>query len=381
MANTQINIKENGTTVLATSGCYCDRDIDVIVAVEGGGSAPAVIEALEIVENGTYTAPEGVDGYSPITVNVPTGGDGGIPEEAFVITGDCTQRFSYDGWNWFIEEFGNRTTSVDITSGNSMFFNSYGLKEVPFAINFKSDSSGFQSMFSGAQKLREVEINLPTPLTATRPLDNIFYYAYSLRKIKGNFFEQLKTGKGGYSYGHSTNFQGCYSLDEIVGLPFMYGSSASYSFYNTFKDCNRLKRLTFKPYTFTTSTTDYKGATIDLSANQYVGYSKSTNERYITGYNSGITADKKINSAETLAALYDDPDCYTLDINYSRYNHDSAAETIRSLPDVTAVASGGTSTIKFAGQSGAATPAGAIENLTEEEIAVATAKGWTVSLA
>lgn len=33
-----------------------------------------IIEPLEVTENGTYTAPNGVDGYSPITVNVPTGG-------------------------------------------------------------------------------------------------------------------------------------------------------------------------------------------------------------------------------------------------------------------------------------------------------------------
>ena len=31
-----------------------------------------VIESKSITENGTYTAPSGVDGYSPITVNVPT---------------------------------------------------------------------------------------------------------------------------------------------------------------------------------------------------------------------------------------------------------------------------------------------------------------------
>lgn len=39
---------------------------------EAGGSAEPVIEALEITENGTYTAPNGVDGYSPVRVNVPT---------------------------------------------------------------------------------------------------------------------------------------------------------------------------------------------------------------------------------------------------------------------------------------------------------------------
>lgn len=33
-------------------------------------SADAIIDALTITENGTYTAPAGVDGYSPVTVNV-----------------------------------------------------------------------------------------------------------------------------------------------------------------------------------------------------------------------------------------------------------------------------------------------------------------------
>ena len=36
--------------------------------------------------------------------------------------------------------------------------------------------------------------------------------------------------------------------------------------------------------------------------------------------------------------------------------------------------------INFKGASGSATDGGAIDNLTEEEIAVATAKGWTVSI-
>ena len=36
----------------------------------GGSSAPAVIQPLSISQNGTYEAPSGVDGYSPIRVNV-----------------------------------------------------------------------------------------------------------------------------------------------------------------------------------------------------------------------------------------------------------------------------------------------------------------------
>lgn len=62
---------EGGTSVrLPTAGKYCDRDI-LILATGGGAAADPIIEPLEVTENGTYTAPEGVDGYSPITVNVP----------------------------------------------------------------------------------------------------------------------------------------------------------------------------------------------------------------------------------------------------------------------------------------------------------------------
>lgn len=43
-----------------------------IVGAGGGGEGgDAVIRSLSVTENGTYTAPSGVDGYSPVTVNVP----------------------------------------------------------------------------------------------------------------------------------------------------------------------------------------------------------------------------------------------------------------------------------------------------------------------
>ena len=76
-------------------------------------------------------------------------------------------------------------------------------------------------------------------------------------------------------------------------------------------------------------------------------------------------------------------DWFTEKIKYSRYNHDSAVRTINSLPDTSAYLAsvGGTNTIKFKGASGTKTDGGAISNLTESEIAVATAKGWTVSFA
>lgn len=90
-----------------------------------------------------------------------------------------------------------------------------------------------------------------------------------------------------------------------------------------------------------------------------------------------------IYNEETYAALKNDPDAFCIantsnsstyaDYSYSRYNHNSAVNTINSLPDTTS--SGGTNTIKFRGAAGAKTDGGAINTLTEAEIAVATAKG------
>lgn len=40
------------------------------IGIAAGGSGGAVIEALSVTVNGTYTAPSGVDGYSPVTVDV-----------------------------------------------------------------------------------------------------------------------------------------------------------------------------------------------------------------------------------------------------------------------------------------------------------------------
>lgn len=69
----QISITENGTTTEDVTN-YADAEITVNVPT---GSTP-VINPLSVNENGTYTAPTGVDGYSPVTVNVSGGGGGSV---------------------------------------------------------------------------------------------------------------------------------------------------------------------------------------------------------------------------------------------------------------------------------------------------------------
>ena len=123
---------------------------------------------------------------------------------------------------------------------------------------------------------------------------------------------------------------------------------------------------------------NWKSQVIDLS---FVGYSSSYD--YILNYNSGITQDKNVTNNTTYRALKNDPDWFTGSPYYSRYNHDSAVRTINSLPDTSSylATAGGTNTIKFSQLEGADTDGGAINTLTSSEIAVATAKGWTVTFA
>ena len=67
MADIEISVDAGTSKRLLTAGKYCDKNI--LVSASGGAASP-VIEPLEVAENGTYTAPAGVDGYSPVTVNI-----------------------------------------------------------------------------------------------------------------------------------------------------------------------------------------------------------------------------------------------------------------------------------------------------------------------
>ena len=372
-------------------------------------SVKPVIAPLNVTENGTYTAPTGVDGYSPVTVNVPTGG-AGIPSEAFNISGNCNYRFYYGGWDWFIENYGSQITTSNITDASYMFANS-NLTEIPFTINLNTNSSfcSCTQMFNNCKFLTALpEVSgEPVALRATLAgcrrirhipdswgnLDFSYFtnnnYAYmnsflegclSLRSIPATLVSNLhndKTTAINAKFYYQA-FKDCASLDEVLNLPVDGATITNNMFYYSFYYCTRLKNMTFATNNGTPYTANWKTQTIDLTAN--VGYASTATD--ILNYNSGITSDKQITDDTTYQALKDDPDWFTTKVAYSRYNHDSAVATINSLPDTSAylAANGGTNTIKFKGESGSATNGGAINTLTEEEIAVAAAKGWTVTL-
>lgn len=342
---------------------------------------------------------------------IQTGG-GDIPEEAFMISGNCIYKFAGTSWNWFIDTFKNRITTENLTGLQQMFDSNYYIESVNFDFNCKADTEcNVYFMFNNCQKLKEISgkfINLKpgslnkmfcscynlkylpdfvnvdfTSVINSTYMNciNTFYNCCSLRSISEDFIKQIYQSKiTGYYYAFlNGTFYSCYALDEIRGLNPQTGTMTGNMFANTFQYCSRLKNLIFATQDDGTPfVVNWKSQTINLI--DYVGYVSDSS--YIVMYNSGITLDKQVTDDATYQALKNDPDWFTTNVAYSRYNHDSAVATINSLPDTSAylASAGGTNTIKFKGAAGSATDGGAINTLTEEEIAVATAKGWTVTL-
>ena len=67
----------------------------------------------------------------------------------------------------------------------------------------------------------------------------------------------------------------------------------------------------------------------------YVGYAYRGSD--IIGYNSGLTTATQITDEASYQSLKNNPNSWTTLIQYSRYNHDSAVETINSLPDTSEI--------------------------------------------
>ena len=334
-----------------------------------------------------------------------------VPKEALVITGDCQYRFTNGAWNWFIEQYGDRITTKDITSISNMFQGANTLEEIPFDINIK-EGGCHSSLYSFAQcyKLKSIgKIVNYNPQNASNVFNGCnnlrclpefvnpnwdyahsyssfmcprwFNDCHSLRVIPEELLKELYTQGTSTTYSQFTYmFSNCYALDEIRGVSPQSGTLTSNMFNNTFANCARVKDIIFDmqedgtPYVV-----NWKNQLITLSGGVGVNVNYDSN---IVDYNSGITADKKVSDDASYQALKNDADWFTGLWEYSRYNHDSAVNTINSLPDASAylATAGGTNTIKFKGEVGSKTDGGAINTLTEEEIAVAAAKGWTVSM-
>ena len=181
------------------------------------------------------------------------------------------------------------------------------------------------------------------------------------------------------SHDFSYMFENCCQLNKIVGLAMPGIEFTSNIFTNMFKNCVMMSKLTFSG----SSNYQWKSQTIDFTT---CGYDTTTNHTYSTGMGNKkfiFDSAKQVTDASTYNQLKDTADWWTADVAYSKYDRQSAIATIKSLPDTKNYLSsnGGTNTIKFKKNAGSAKGDNYnMSKLSASEIAVATAKGWTVSL-
>lgn len=350
-----------------------------------------------------------------------------LPEDLFVITGYCGSRLANDCMTNFIHYFGDKFKTKDITDASQLFTNSRRLEYIPFEINYVEDlaahvspnGTNMSEMFYNCNKLKNIpKINNCRPnnfkgmfqqcfcLTefpdgmedwfdwsyidnatsgSTGNMSNFVQNCRCLRKLPIGMYRKANKISS-YNYTFYTGLMGsCYSLDEAVDIPIPYiNNMTSGMFSSCFGNTYRLKRFTFETPNGQPHIKNWKSQTMDMSS--YCGWvNYAQNSLFfdaIKNIEDGIKAEDEVKDDTTYQALKNTPNWFTQKAEYSRYNHDSAVETINSLPDTSQylATAGGTNTIKFKGAAGSKTDGGAINTLTAEEIAVATAKGWTVAL-
>jgi hypothetical protein len=330
-----------------------------------------------------------------------------VPEEAFTITGDCSYRFGYGGWDWFIDDFGDRVITDNITNTTSMF-QKCKVKKIPFEINVTENCESFSNFITWAylEELPKIvckegkscpnigtmiygleRFNKPVTLNdfdwfdfekahtdSNKGMSNMFAYCYSLRTIEEDFMKEFWVcdRAGGSNASTRGLCQYCHGLDEIKGVYPSPIVTTSTLFSNFLYSCGRVKEVIFATDNGNPYKRQWSKQSIDLK------YISTVTKSQIATYSeySKIGLDTEITNQESYERLKNNKDSWTQKKEYSRYNKKSALNTIKSLPDCS---SGSNNTITFDGNAGSLTDEGAINTLTQEEIAIASAKGWTVA--
>ena len=330
---------------------------------------------------------------------------GGEQLEIPVLTGNISY-WDYQGrWDWVIRPNVNKITTKDLTDLSNSFNGSY-LSAIPFVFNGDiTKETSLSYMFQGCTYLEDIgDFNnikikstndmfnycanlryLPNfnncnwdSLNSSGGMGGMLQSMHSLRSIPADLMKKLYTNGSAYSCFLTNLCTSAYALDEIVGIVPITSELTSNRFSNSFTNCFRLKNLTFaKKADGTPYIVNWSAQTISLYSG--IGWLTSLDDR-ITGYNSGITRDKKYTNIDEYNLLKNDPDSYTNQPELSRFNHASAVNLIDSLPDTYEFVTkkGSTNTIQFRNNAGSYTDEGGCGDLTEEEIAVAASKGWTI---
>lgn len=155
--------------------------------------ANPVIQPLTVTENGTYEAPAGVDGYSPVTVAIESGGGG---DDGEILDALITRE---------ITSINNNTANG---VGYASFKNCYDLKKVKFS----NATYIYGEAFYDCQRLEIADFP-----KVTRIITKVFYNNHRLYAL-------ILRSESICELSNTNSFKGCTEIDNKTG--YIYVPSA-----------------------------------------------------------------------------------------------------------------------------------------------------------
>lgn len=267
------------------------------------------------------------------------------------------------------------------------------LKTIPEVTGGATIRVSYPAVFKNDNRLWYIDPNTNWTVQSTGSVNysEMFYNCYCLKSIPQVLLNETFGKSNGVSNGGA--FSNCQNLRSLV-LPNYYYDGNNYNLNMVkyggnyvFQYLVKLSSLTFSNFgntlIFDTRTAGSYGA-ISIYLDTCIGYGLagmiSVDPTLVDDEGLIWDPNLRVTDSASYATLKNNPRYWTTSAAYSHYNHDSAVETINSLPDLISLNYNYSATISFKGASGSSTDAGAINTMTAAEIAVATNKGWTVAL-
>lgn len=219
---------------------FPDEFVDAIGDIQTGGGS-AVVQPLSVTENGTYTAPSGVDGYSPVTVNVQ-GGETPVPDDGktriWIHIGEDTPENRLTFYLRFTASTANNTT-VDWGDGTSE------VKGSTTAINYSHTyAKGGNYIITLTVNSGEINLSGNSSYSIFGSASN---YYNRLRIIKIVLGDNIGT-IGAYT------FRYCFSINDIIipdGIPYIDSTA--------FSNCYSLMKVTLPDSVTSIATSAFTG--------------------------------------------------------------------------------------------------------------------------
>lgn len=307
--------------------------------------------------------------------------DGYIPTaQDLTFTGDCPKLFYRGHFSWILEHYTSLLSFSNIENATSCFqyFESdIDLTNLTFYMKDTGQENDLENMFAYSN-LQHV----PHIVGKVDDCSYIFYQSPKLESIRDNFFDDFSFSKAKNHIKCNSMFLGCYNLTKVPSLKAfkqLQSTPVPYSFYGfyyyLFSECRNLQEIRDLPIAY--------GINSEIKQDFFTGTFSGTYKLSSLTFEAIGQPVKWSNQTLALNDQVGYQGYFGDKWYYSVYNHDSAVETINSLPDTSAFLAevGGTNTIEFKPDAGKKTEGGAINTMTAEEIAVAAAKGWTVVFA